>query len=101
ERQALVKNKLNTIMGSFPEKTPLNPQITGVLEKDGYRVEKILIEAMPDYFVSGAVFVPNDLKDKAPAIVNVIGHSQLAFRAELYQTVIINLVKKGMIVYAI
>lgn len=101
ERQALVKKKLNDIVGPFPEKTPLNPQITGVLEKDGFRVEKVIFEAMPDYFVTGAVFVPDGIKGKVPAILNFIGHNQQAFRAELYQTVIINLVKKGMIVFAI
>ena len=101
KRQKLVKNKLLQIVGPFPEKTPLNTQITGILHKDGYSVEKIVYEAMPDFYVTGCLFIPDGLKGKAPAILNVIGHSQPAFRAELYQTIILNLVKKGMIVFAI
>lgn len=101
KRQAEVKKKLYDIIGPFPEKTPLNPQITGVLHKDGYRVEKIIYEALPGYYVTACLFIPDHIKGKAPAILNVIGHSQTAFRAELYQTIIINLVKKGMIVFAI
>jgi len=101
KRQTEVKKKLNDIIGPFPDKTPLNAKITGTLKKDGYRVEKVLFEAMPDYFVTGCLFIPDHIKGKAPAILNVIGHSQAAFRAELYQTIIINLTKKGMIVFAI
>ncbi len=36
-----------------------------------------------------------------PAILNVIGHNQESFRNELYQVINVNLVKKGMIVFAI
>jgi cephalosporin-C deacetylase-like acetyl esterase len=100
-RQAWVKQKLNTLIGPFPEKTVLNPRITGVLQKDGYRVEKLVYESMPGFYVSGCVFIPDDIEGKAPAILNVIGHNQEAFRAELYQLVYLNLVKKGFIVLAI
>lgn len=47
KRQALVKDKLLKLVGPFPEKTPLNVKITGVLHKEGYRVEKIIYESMP------------------------------------------------------
>lgn len=101
KRQTLVKDKLMKIVGPFPEKTPLNPVITGVLQKDGYRVEKIIYESMPDFYVTGCLFIPDSIDGKVPAILNVVGHNQDAFRAELYQTVYLNLVKKGMIVMAI
>lgn len=101
KRQREVKDKLNRIVGPFPAKTPLNARITGTLQKDGYRIEKVIYEAMPDYFVTGCLFLPDNIQGKAPAVLNVIGHSQTAFRAELYQTIIINLAKKGMIVFAI
>ena len=40
-RQALVKKKLNRIIGPMPEKTPLNARVTGVIKKKDYRVEKV------------------------------------------------------------
>jgi len=101
ERQTWVKEKLNDLIGPFPEKTPLNPRVTGILQKDGYRVEKVVYESMPGFYVTGCVFIPDNIKGKAPAILNVIGHNQIAFRAELYQLVYLNLVKKGFIVLAI
>jgi cephalosporin-C deacetylase-like acetyl esterase len=101
KRQALVKDKLMNLVGPFPEKTPLNVSITAVLHKDGYRVEKIIYESMPDFYVTGCLFIPDKIEGKAPAVLNLIGHNQEAFRAELYQKVYLNLVKKGIIVLAI
>jgi cephalosporin-C deacetylase-like acetyl esterase len=101
DRQVLVREKLNQLIGPFPEKTALNPRITGVIQKDGYRVEKLVYESMPGFYVTGCVFIPDNIDGKAPAILNVIGHNQEAFRAELYQMVYLNLVMKGFIVLAI
>ena len=101
KRQNLVKDKLMQIVGPFPEKTPLNPRITGTIKKAGYRIEKIVYESMPGFYVTGCLYVPDEIKGKAPAILNVIGHNQEAFRAPLYQVINYNLVMKGMIVFAI
>lgn len=101
QRQNLVKDKLMKIVGPFPEKTSLNPRITGTIKKDGYRIDKIVFESMPGFFVTGCLYVPDGIKGRAPAILNVIGHNQEAFRAPLYQVVNYNLVMKGMIVLAI
>jgi cephalosporin-C deacetylase-like acetyl esterase len=100
-RQAKVKDMLMEIVGPFPEKGPLNARITGTIKKKGYRIDKIVYEAMPGYYVTGCLYVPDVIKGKAPAILNVIGHNQEAFRAELYQVINYNLVKKGMVVFAI
>jgi dienelactone hydrolase len=100
-RQELVKNKLAEIIGPFPEKTPLNPKVTGVIKKEGYRIEKIIFESFPGYYVTGCLYVPEKVKGKMPAILNVIGHNQESFRNELYQVINYNLVMKGMMVFAI
>src|SRR6266705_896202 len=100
-RQKSIKDKLMDIVGPFPEKTPLKPRITGTIKKNGYRVEKIVYESMPGFYVTGCLYIPDGLKGKAPAILNVIGHNQDAFRMELYQLINCNLAKKGIIVLAI
>ena len=100
-RQEFVKETLQKIIGPFPEKTPLNPRITGVLERDGFRVEKIIYESFPGFYVTGCLFLPDKIEGKIPAILNVMGHNQESYQAELYQLIIQNLVKKGMIVFAI
>jgi dienelactone hydrolase len=100
-RQSEVKKKLMGFMGTFPEKGPLNPRVTGIIKKDGYRIEKIVYESFPGLYVTGCLYVPEKIKKNAPAILNVIGHNQEAFRNALYQVINYNLVKKGIIVFAI
>lgn len=100
-RQEWVSNKLAELIGPFPKKSPLNPRITGVIKRDGYRIEKIVFESYPKFYVTGCIYIPEKTKGRMPAILNVIGHNQESFRNELYQVININLVKKGMIVFAI
>jgi dienelactone hydrolase len=100
ERQGTVRRALDEIVGPFPERTPLNARITGVVQKRGYRIEKLVFEAQPRYYVTGCVFVPDGLQGRAPAILNAIGHTDIAFRGHLYQQMILNLVAKGFVVLA-
>lgn len=100
-KQEKVRETFNRIVGPFPEKTPLNPKITGVLKKDGYRIEKIIYESMPGFHVTACMFIPNGIRGKRPVVIHVSGHTVLSFREPVYQTFIHNLVKKGFIVFAI
>ncbi len=84
KRQEKVKEILMEIVGPFPEKTSLNPKITGVLQKNGYRVEKIIIETMPNYYLTGCLFIPDGIVGKRPAILKNIGHSDDSFRKKSY-----------------
>jgi len=101
ERQKVVRDKLLKLMGPLPEKTPLNARVTGVIKKEDYRVEKVIYESIPGYFVTAALFLPQKRKGKAPAIIYASGHTANGFRSETYQHIIINLVKKGFVVLAI
>ncbi len=100
-RQQHVRDTLHRLVGPMPERTPLNARIMGVIEKEGYRVEKIVFESMPNFYVTGCLFLPEKRSDPSPAILNVIGHTGIAFRGEGYQQFLLNLVRKGFIVFAI
>lgn len=100
-RSEEIRSTLHRIVGPFPAKTPLNAKVTGVVHKEGYRFEKILFESVQGFYVTGVLFVPDDLKGKAPAILYVCGHSATGFRHEPYLVQILNLVKKGFVVFAI
>lgn len=99
-RQQWVKEKLMDLLGPLPEKTPLNAKITGTVDREDFRVEKILFESTPSYYVTAGLFIPKNRKGKTPAIVYASGHTTEGFRSETYQHIIINLVKKGFIVLA-
>jgi len=98
-RQDKIHNAFNKIIGPFPEKTPLNPQVVRVVQKEKFRVEHIIFESQPDYFVTSSLFIPNNLNGKTPAVVYVPGHTE-NYRDSIYQLLILNLVHKGFIVYA-
>ncbi|MEQ6120830.1 alpha/beta hydrolase family protein [Reichenbachiella sp. MALMAid0571] len=101
QRQVVVKGKLAKIIGEYPQKTTLNAQVTEVLKKDGYRIEKIIYESKPGYYVTSAMYIPNKVGKNAPAIFYACGHSKEGFRVGVYQHIIINLVKKGFVVFTI
>ncbi|MCD6597279.1 MAG: acetylxylan esterase, partial [Bacteroidales bacterium] len=101
DRQEVVKEKLLKIIGPFPSKTPLNAKITGKIKRPDFRVEKVVFESMPGFYVTAAIFIPNKRKGKAPAILFASGHTESSFRYKPYQQIIINLVKKGFVVLAI
>ncbi|BBD46291.1 Putative Hypothetical protein [Petrimonas sp. IBARAKI] len=99
-RQKKIKDVLWQTVGPFPEKTALNTKVTGTIKKAGYKIEKIIYESLPGFYVTGCIYLP-DGKGKKPAILFTSGHTMDAFRNKSYQTMILNLVKKGFIVLAI
>jgi pimeloyl-ACP methyl ester carboxylesterase len=99
EQQEKSRVALRRVIGPFPEKTPLNAEITGVYEGDGYRMEKVVYESMPGYHVTAGLFIPDEAKN-APAVIYCSGHTENGFRSDVYQWVILNLVKKGFVVLA-
>src|SRR5579864_6832298 len=42
----------------LPERTPLHPQIFGRLERQGYLVEKVLLETIPGFYLGGNLYRP-------------------------------------------
>ena len=76
QRQAKMKTKILNAIGPFQAKTPLNPKVTGVLHKPGYRIEKIVFESWPGFYVTGCLFIPDKIIGKVPAVLNLIGHEQ-------------------------
>ena len=60
----------------FPAKTPLNPQITGRVQREGYSIEKIIIESRPGFPVTMNLYLPDDIEGKIPAMMIVCGHAE-------------------------
>src|SRR5579862_8915100 len=51
-RRALVRETIVKSVGGFPARTPLNARITGTLDRGDYRIEKIIFESQPRFFVT-------------------------------------------------
>jgi hypothetical protein len=101
DRQKNVRKTLSDIVGPFPSKTPLNAKTIRIVNKDGFRVEQIVYESQPGFVVTSSLFIPAGINtDKAPAILYCSGHTTEGYRNKVYQHIILNLVKKGFIVFA-
>lgn len=77
EYQQRLRTRFVEELGGFPERTDLNAKVTGTIQKNGYRIEKVLFESQPGHYVSGLCCVPDSPKFQAPypAVVVVCGHS--------------------------
>ena len=99
-RQKWVRQTLHKLVGPFPEKTPLLPQITGEIDHPKYRIEKLHFQSRPAFYVTAALYIPKNIKFPAPAILFCSGHTVEGFRSDTYQHMILNYVQKGFIVLA-
>ncbi len=57
------------------ERPPLNVKKTGTIQKEGYRIEKIYYESLPDLYVPANLYIPEGIKKPMPAILYVCGHA--------------------------
>lgn len=98
-RQAEAREKLLTALGGFPARTPLNPQITGRVERDGYAVEKVMFESRPHHHVTAHLFLPDPKRfpGRRPGIVIPCGHSLNGKASIAYQRGAVKLAKLGMV----
>jgi hypothetical protein len=55
-----VRAKIRKCFGPEPKRTPLNPRITGVLEREGYKIEKLIFDSRPGFPVTANLYVPLD-----------------------------------------
>ncbi len=101
KRQLDITKKMWKILGPFAEKTPLNARVTSTVFKHGYKVENLIYESLPGFYVTASLFIPDNLSKPAPAILFCSGHSTGVYRLQSYQLPLLNLVKKGFIVLAI
>ena len=58
----------------LPERTPLHPQVFGRVERQGYSVEKVLLETMPGFYLGGNLYRPLGKSGKFPGIASPHGH---------------------------
>jgi dienelactone hydrolase len=97
--QKLLREKLLTALGGFPERTPLLAKTTGVISRPGYRVEKVLFQSQPNHYVSALLFVPDskNFQPPYPGVIVPCGHAPEAKAYESYQTMGALLALNGMV----
>lgn len=96
-----VRDRIRQSFGPNPERTPLNAKITGTVDRDAYKIEKIIFESRPEFLVTGNLYVPKGKKFPLPGVVGVCGHSANGKAAEAYQSFAQGLARQGYVVFII
>ena len=98
-RQKTIVKELWAMLGGPLERSPLNPRITGTLQRPGYRIEKVAFESRPRLYVTANLYVP-DRPGRRPAVLGPLGHSLTGKAWHTYQKLFANLARKGYVVLA-
>ncbi len=103
QRQMKLRENLLKAWGGFPE-TPceLAPRKLGEIQRDGYRIEKLVFQTRPGVWMTANAYVPDKAKtEKVPAILHVHGHWAGAKQDRVVQSRCIGSVKHGFFVLVV
>jgi len=75
-----VREKIQQSFGPWPEKTPLKPRVTGVVERGAYKIENIIFESRPGFLVTANLYIPKGRPFPLPGVVGTCGHSATSAR---------------------
>ena len=92
-----VQERIRECFGPEPERTPLNARVTGVVERDAYRIEKIIFESRPNFPVTANLYIPKGGKLPAPGVVGSCGHSATGKAIDAYQSFVQALARQGYV----
>jgi dienelactone hydrolase len=93
-----VREKIQQSFGPWPEKIPLNPRITGVVERDAYKIENIIFESRPGFLVTANLYIPKGRPFPLPGVVGTCGHSATGKMIDVYQSFAQGLARQGYVV---
>jgi dienelactone hydrolase len=75
KRQRWVTQTFWKLVGGMPERTPLNARTVGSFERDGYRLEKVVYESRPGFYISANVYIPAAGRPPFPGVLVQMGHT--------------------------
>jgi dienelactone hydrolase len=97
-RQKQVRDRILSLIGGLPEyHGPLNARVTKTTRRDGFIIDHVLFESLPNYYVTANLYRP-DSPGRHPAILMSMGHWDSGKAAG--QLLSSNLARKGFVVLA-
>lgn len=96
-----VRRRIRDCFGPFPDRTPLRARVTGTIERQSYRIEKVLFESRPGLIVAGNLYLPKGTPARRPGVIALCGHSNNGKAVDTYQSFTQGLAKQGYVVFII
>lgn len=100
ERRRKVREAILRGIGGLPERTPLNAQVTGVIEREDHRIEKIVFESLPGFYVTANLYLPRRGSPPYPAVLYPLGHEPGAKAYPVWQRMLVTLARNGYVALA-
>ena len=99
-RIAAMRDAFTASLGPTPYNSAaaLEARVTGVIEEEDMRIEKVIFTSRPHIYVTASVYVPRDLVKPAPAVLFQPGHAANGKAHPQYQQVARTIAAHGMIV---
>jgi len=98
DRQQWATHTFWKLIGGMPERTPLNARTAGSFEREGYRLEKVIYESQPNFFISANLYIPTTGRPPYPGVLFQMGHTTNGKAGALYQRCCQGLVRLGYLV---
>lgn len=92
-----IREKIATVFDLPKEKTPLNAKVMDVVERDAYKIEKVIFESRPGFLVTANLYVPKNRKFPLPGVVGSCGHSATGKAIDAYQSFAQGLARQGYV----
>jgi len=97
-RRAYIRERMIKALGGLPERTALNPRVVGTLDRNGYKIEKVIFESQPNFFVTANLYLPKTGAPPYPGILFPLGHEAGAKAHHAWQRLLITFAKNGFVV---
>jgi cephalosporin-C deacetylase-like acetyl esterase len=96
--QAWARQTFIELAGGLPERTPLNLRTVGSFDRPAWRVEKLVYESRPGFFVTANLYIPKNGAPPYPGVLFHQGHSLDGKASPLYQRCCQGLAQLGYVV---
>jgi dienelactone hydrolase len=98
-RQHWARETFWRLTGGEPERTPLAVATTGRFERQGYRVEKLVYQSRPGFYIPANLYIPEG-RPPFPGVLFQMGHSGNGKAYAPYQRCCQGLARLGYLVLA-
>jgi hypothetical protein len=101
DRAKTVREQLLVTLGLWPmlPRTEMSPRVVGTLDRDGYVIEKVVLETLPGFFLAGNVYRPTRFEGRRPLVLCPHGHWPEGRVNEDVQSRCVRLAQLGCVVY--
>jgi cephalosporin-C deacetylase-like acetyl esterase len=101
-RNRFVREKLRQLSGPYPAsdpaRSPPGARVVRTTMRPGYRIENVMFQSRPDFWVTANLYVPLNRSFPAPAIVMPRGHFNAERMSGDYQQICFDFVHSGCVV---